>query len=691
MKMRLYAATVTLLVLMLAGSRPSSADEGMWTFDNPPLKLLKDKYNFTPTTQWLDHIRLSSVRFNDGGSGSFVSPNGMVITNHHVAFGQLQKVSTAQKDYVKEGFYAKTQAEELKCPDLELNILVSMENVTGRVQGSVKAGMTEKQALDARKGEQAKIQKESLDKTGFRSDVVSLYEGGEYWLYRYKKYTDVRLVFAPEQQTAFFGGDPDNFTFPRYDLDFALLRVYENGRPVQSKEYLKWNAKGAADGDLVFVSGNPGATERGLTVAQLQTDRDLVYPLRLSRYKRELQALRAYSSRGTEQARQAAEEIFGLENTVKAFTGEFNGMDKALFDKKTKEEAELRAKVAANPEWSRQYGGAWDSIAAATKKQTELFKPQQFRSISTASNLAGLARQIVIYVAEIKKPDAERLSGYHDSQIEELKFYLFSPAPIYPDYEEAMLTFSLQDSLGQLGPNDPWIKTVLNGKTPAQVATEVIRGTKLTDAAVRKALAEGGEAAVNASTDPLIVLARKVDPFFRDIRKQFEENVESVTTAASEKIAKARFAIYGKAVYPDATFTLRLAYGAVQGYPMNGTKAPSKTTFYGLFDRSASFDNKPPFNLMPKVAQRKDQIDLSTPLDFVLTADIIGGNSGSPVINRNGEFVGLIFDGNIESLTGNFEYLEETNRAVAVHSAAIIEALRKIYDAPAVANELEGK
>jgi Peptidase S46 len=688
-KFRLLGLITLGSILGVAG--PSAADEGMWTFDNPPLKLLQDKYNFTPTTQWLDHIRLSSVRFNDGGSGSFVSPNGLVITNHHVAFGQLQKVSTPEKDYVKEGFHAKTRAEELKCPDLELNVLVSMENVTSRVQGAVKSGMTEKQALDARKAEQAKIQKESLDKTGLRSDVVSLYQGGEYWLYRYKKYTDVRLVFAPEQQMAFFGGDPDNFTFPRYDLDFALMRVYENGQPVQSKEYLKWNTKGAADGDLVFVSGHPGSTERGLTVAQLTLDRDLLYPTRIGRYKRWLAALRAYSARGPEQARQAADDIFGLENSLKAVSGELNGMDKALFDKKTKEESELKSRVNANPEWKRQYSDAWDAITAATKRQADLTKLQQFRSMSTASNLASLARQIVVYAAEIQKPDTQRLSGYHDSQLEELKFYLFSPAPIYPDFEEAMLTFSLQDSLDQLGPNDPWVKAVLNGKTPAQVASETIRGTKLMDPAVRKSLVEGGAAAVNASTDPLIVLARKIDPFFREIRKQYEDTVESVLTSSGEKIAKARFAIYGKSVYPDATFTLRLAYGAVKGYPMNGTKAPSKTTFYGLYDRSASFDDKPPFNLTPRFQGRRERIDLSTPVNFVMTADIIGGNSGSPVINRNGEFVGIIFDGNIESLTGNFVYLEEANRAVAVHSAAIIEALRKAYDAPAVADELEGK
>jgi hypothetical protein len=673
-----FRASVLFFLLVSSGSIAGRADEGMWTFDNPPLKQLKDKYNFTPTQQWLDHIRLSSVRFNDGGSGSFVSPNGMVITNHHVALGQLQKASTAQKNYVKDGFYAKSQSEELKAADLELNVLVSMENVTSRVQGAVKAGMTDKQALDARKAEQARIEKESVDKTGLRSDVVSLYSGGEYWLYRYKKYTDVRIVFAPEQQAAFFGGDPDNFTFPRYDLDFALFRVYENGRPVQSKEYLKWNTKGAADGDLVFVSGHPGSSERGLTLAQLQEDRDVLYPLRLARYRRELKALREYAARGSEQARQAADMIFGFENSLKAVDGEYKGMDKALFDKKAKEEADLRAKVDANPEWRNDYGHAWDDIAGVTKRQGELAKLQQFRSISSSSDLASLARQIVVYAAEIKKPDPERLNGYHDSQLEELKFYLFSPAPIYPELEEAMLTFSLQASKDGLGPDDPWVKAILDNKTPAQVASEAIRGTKLADPAARKALVEGGEAAVNASKDPLIVLARKAEPFFRELHKEYEENVESALTGAEEKIAKARFAIYGKSVYPDATFTLRLAYGTVKGYPMNGTQAPSRTTFYGLYDRSASFDNKPPFNLMPRFIQRREKLDLSTPLNFVATADIIGGNSGSPVINRNGEFVGIIFDGNIESLTGNFVYLEETNRAVAVHSAAIIEALRRL-------------
>jgi hypothetical protein len=673
-----------LLVLVLAGSVLLTADEGMWTFDNPPSAKLKERYGFTPEPQWLDHIRLSSVRFNDGGSGSFVSPNGLVITNHHVVFGQLQKLSNAQKDYVRDGFHARTQSAELKCPDLELNVLVSMENVTARMQGGVNPGMTERQAFDARRAEQARIQKESLDATGLRSDVVSLYRGGEYWLYRYKKYTDVRLAFAPERQAAFFGGDPDNFTFPRHDLDFALLRAYENGRPVSTEDYLRFNTKGAVESELVFVSGHPGRTNRELTVAQLETQRDLIYPARLASVNRQLRVLRDYAARGAEQARQAADRIFGLENALKALTGEYRGMDRNLFEKKQREESDLRSRVEANPEWKRQFGDAWAVTAAAEKKRPELFKFQQFRTLGSASDLAQFAQQIVLYVVEIRKPDSERLDGYHDSQLEELRFYLFSPAPIYPELEEVLLANSLQASMDQLGEDDPWVKAIMDQRKPAEVAAQAMRGTKLSDPAFRKSLIDGGEAAVAASTDPLLVLARKSDPFFRETRKAFEDNIESALASAAEKIARARFGAFGKSVYPDATFTLRLGYGTVQGYPMNGTRAPHKTTFYGLYDRAASFDYKPPHDLAPRLMERRDRIDLSTPLNFVATLDIIGGNSGSPVINRDGEFVGIIFDGNIESLTANF-----SNRAVAVHAAAIIEALRKVYDARALADEIE--
>jgi hypothetical protein len=666
------------------------AEEGMWTFDNPPVKLLQERYGFTPTPEWLEHVRLSSVRFNDGGSGSFVSPRGLVLTNHHVALGQLQKVSTPQRDYVKAGFHARTAAEELKCPDLELNVLVSLEDVTARVQGAVKPGMSEEEALKARKAESAKIEKESLEATGLRSDVVPLYSGGEYWLYRYQKYTDVRLVFAPEQQIAFFGGDPDNFTYPRYDLDFALFRVYANGKPVDSKHYLRWSAQGAADGELVFVSGHPGSTDRLTTMAGLETLRDYILPATLKTLNRRLGVLRQYAAQGPEQKRQATRMIFGIENSLKAFTGEYSGLlDKALLAKKQQEESEFRARVAANPEWAKAYGPAWDAVAGAEKELREKAKPYRFRSLRRrGSQMAELALQIVQYVMEVKKPDGERLDDFHDSQLESLRFRLFSPAPLYPEMETVLLTNSLQESLDELGAQDPFVKAALAGRSPGEVAQEVIAGSKLTDPAVRRSLVEGGEAVVQASADPLIVFARRIEPVVREMRKWYEDNVESVETTAGEKIGKARFAVYGKSAYPDATFTLRLGYGSVKGYPMNGTQAPPMTTFYGLYDRAYSFGLKGPYELPARYLERKEKLDLRTPLNFVSTCDIIGGNSGSPVINRNAELVGLIFDGNIESLVGAYVYDDTANRAVAVHSAAIIEALRKLYDAGVLADEL---
>jgi peptidase S46-like protein len=699
MKLKHWRSRLALFVILVlcsltwVGSSRSLADEGMWTFDNPPLKQLKERYGFTPTKEWLDHVRLSAVRFNDGGSGSFVSPNGLVLTNHHVARGQLQKISTPQKDYVTDGFYARKQTEELQTKDLELNVLVSMENVSARVQGAVKQGMGEQQALEARNAEIAKIEKESLDATGLRSDVIPLYQGGEYWLYRYKKYTDVRLVFAPEQQIAFYGGDPDNFTFPRYDLDLAIFRVYEDGKPVESRNYLKWNAKGAADGELVFVAGHPGSTDRLDTMAQLETLRDYNYPQILKTIKRRLAVLKQYSALGQEQARQAQSLIFSLENAMKALSGEYEGLlDKNIMAKREKEERDFRALVESKPEWKEAYGNAWSAIATAEKEYLSKFKQLRFRSLQRSfSELAGYAQNIVRYVAEVKKPDSERLDGYHESQLSSLKFELFSPAPVYPSLEERLLADSLQESLSELGPDDPFIKEALGGRAPADEARRLITGTKLADPAFRKSLVEGGEAAVASSGDPLIVWMRKLDPILREMRKWSEDNVSSVETSAGEKIGKARFAVYGKTIAPDATFTLRLSYGTVKGYPYNGTVAPPLTTFYGLYDRAYSFNHKAPFDLPARYREHKDKLDLSTPLDFVTTNDIIGGNSGSPVINRNGELVGLIFDGNIESLVGRFVYNDEKNRAVAVHSAAMIEALRKLYDAGALADELEGK
>jgi hypothetical protein len=684
----LRTALVVFVASVFTGAVP--AEEGMWTFDNPPTKLLQQKYGFTPSQAWLDHIRLACVRLNDGGSGSFVSPDGLLLTNHHVARGQLQKNSTKEHDYIRDGFYAATQAEEMKSPDLEVNVLQSMEDVTPRVMAALRGARTPEEEFAKRKAAIAEIERESLQRTGLRSDVVTLYQGGEYWLYRYKKYTDVRIVFAPEDQAAFFGGDPDNFTYPRHDIDMALFRVYENGKPIQTKDYLKWNPLGAKDDELVFVAGHPGSTSRLDTLAQLEVERDIVEPNVLKLLRHRIDVLKKYSARGPEQAREAASDIFRLENSLKAYQGRLEGLqDKAVMDGKRKNEDAFRAAVMAKPEWKAAYSAAWDEIAQAQKKAGTRLKERWFHT--TDSDLALVAMNIVQYVAEVGKTDAERLPGFHEAQLESLRFEMFSPAPIYPGLETARIAGQIQQDLDEMGPNDPFVKILLDGKTPQAAAEALVKGTKLFDAEFRKKLVDGGEAAIAASTDAQIVLARKLDPLRREFIKWNEDNVASVTQRAGERLGKARFAVYGKTTYPDATFTLRLSYGQVKGYPMNGTQAPSKTTFYGLYDRAQSFDYRGPWELAARYKEGRSKLDLATPLDFVTTNDIIGGNSGSPVINRNGELVGLIFDGNIESLVGDFVYNGEANRAVAVHSAGMTEALKKLYNCPGLMKELLGQ
>ena len=667
-------------------------DEGMWTFDNLPIKLLKEKYGFVPTQEWLDHLRLSSVRFNDGGSGAFVSKDGLVLTNHHVALGQLQKMSAEGKDYVKEGFFARSRQEEIACPDLELNVLVSLEDVTAKIAKAVDPEAAQKDQNEQRKAEISRITKASTEQTGLRSDVVELYQGGEYWLYRYKKYTDIRLVMAPEIQAAFYGGDPDNFTYPRYALDFAFFRVYEGEKPLMIDHFLKWSADGAAEGDMVFVSGHPGHTDRLKTAAQLEYERDFGLPLYLEIAKKKRRDYYDYARKGPEQERRSKDRIFGVENAIKAVSGEYEGLlDPALLKALKAAEDSLREAAAgakADP-ILKAARSSWDKIAKAQKALGERRLQTAYRRFD-ATKVAGLANTIVRYAAEAAKPNDKRYEEFRESNLESLRLRLFSPAPIYPDMEEHLLARTLEDALDKLGPKDEFVTAALGGGSPAQVAHRLIAGTKLFDPAERKKLVEGGEKAAAASTDALIVWARGLDYVYRAQRKWYEDEIESVFIAEGNRVAKARFAAYGKTTYPDATFTLRLSYGRVAGYELGTTFVAPFTTFHGLFDRAVGTGEKPPFDLAPRVKAAKSKLALDTKLNFVTTNDIIGGNSGSPVIDRKGEFVGLIFDGNIQSLVGRYAYEDSRNRAVAVHSSAILEAARKIYGMNALALELTG-
>ena len=669
------------------------ADDGMWTFDNPPRKQWKEHYKFEPTDAWLEHVRLASVRLNDGGTGAFVSADGLMITNQHVASGQLQKVSSKEKDYTKEGFYAQTNDQELKCPDLECNVLVSYEDATARVQSAVKPGASDKEASEQRKSAIAAIEKEATAKTGLKCDVISFYSGGEYWLYRFKKYTDIRLVFAVEEQTAFFGGDYDNFTYPRYDLDVAFFRAYEDGKPAKTPHYFKWSATGASDGEFVVLPGNPGSTARLLTLAQIQYQRDVGNPLVKQVWTSRRDALLRYAERGAEQARQAGATTRSLNNSLKRLVGQQQGlMNPRMMAKKEAEEKTLRDAVAQKADVQKAYGDAWNQIGAAYRELPAMAARIAFSDLKL-SRLGTIASQLVRYAEEIKKPNDKRYDEFRDSKLESFTFALMSPAPIYPEMEEAVLTAWLEEGLKTLGPNDPFIKAALGGSTPALVARQAVSKTQLGNTALRYSLRLGGADAIAKSDDPMIALARRVEPITRELRAWNEEHILNVEASAGEKIAKARFAVYGKTLPPDANFNLRISYGRVLGYEEDTTLVPYKTTFFGLYDRARSFDEKPPYDLPRRYRESKDKLDLATPLNFVYTADTIGGNSGSPVINRNGEFVGINFDSNVQKLPNRYWYVDEAEggRAVGVHSAAIIEALKKLYGADKLVSEILGQ
>jgi hypothetical protein len=677
----------------MANFSPLLGDEGMWLFNNPPKAHLKAKYNFEPTDAWLNHLQKSSVRFNSGGSGSFVSANGLVMTNHHVAADALQKMGTKDRNYYRDGFHAKTYAEESKCEAMELNVLMSIEDVTERVNASSKAGAKAEDSFAARRAVISEIEKESLDKTSLRSDVVTLYQGGAYHLYRFKKYTDVRLVFAPEQQIAFFGGDPDNFEYPRFDLDMAFFRVYENDKPAKIEHFLKWSKAGAKEDELVFVSGHPGKTNRLNTVDELQYFRDIGYPFLLNRLNRWEVLLNAFSGRSEENARQAKEFLFGVQNSRKARVGGLGGLlDPELMARKQAYELKLKEAVAKDAKLA-DAKTAWDKVTASEKIRAELIKPYTVLEGAAGFNceIFGIARTLVRAAEEKPKKNQERLREFRDSALESMELQLFSEEPIYDEYEIVKLADGLSFMASILGYKHPIVVSSLAGKSPQQRAAELVLGSKLKDVNERKKLYKEGTKAITASKDPILLLALAVDAESRKIRKRMELEVEEPKRQAYAEIAKVKFALEGTSTYPDATFTLRLAFGTVKGYEENGKKVPAETYYSGLYERSAEHLNKSPFDLPQRWIDKKGKLDMKVPLNFVCTADIIGGNSGSPVVNKDAEVVGLIFDGNIQSLVLDFAFTEEQGRAVSVHSQGMIEALRKVYEATNVADELEGK
>ena len=665
------------------------ADEGMWLYNHPPRELLLKKYGFELTDAWLEHLQLSSVR--PGASAEFVSQDGLVLSNHHVGSRAIQRLSIREHNYMRDGFYARTRAEELPCAGMELNVLVSIEEVTDRVKAAVKPGVSDEAAFQARRAVMAAIERESMDQTGLKSTVVTFYQGGQYHLYRYRKYTDVRLVFAPEEQIAFYGGDPDNFEYPRFDFDVCFFRAYENGQPARTSHYLKWSKAGPAENDLVFVSGNPGRTDRLRTIAELEAQRDREIPRTLERLARLEVLLSSYSARSQENARRARTDLFGIKNSRKARNGALAGLlDPKLMEQKRAAEQQLRAAVSGNPALAEAQG-AWDRIAQAQKAIAEQAVDYDLLERGQAFNtpLFTYARQLLRAAEEQPKPNGERLEEYRESARVSFELQLLAEQPIYNDLETLKLADSLTSLVESLGWTHPVVQRILAGQSPRERAAAAVRGSKLASAAVRRQLYKGGPSALSQADDPMIELARLVDPEARAVRKTVEVQQEAVRRAHAQ-IGQARYALEGASNYPDATGTLRLSFGAVKGYQQEGQAVPFQTTFAGLYERARQQNYRPPFDLPPRWVAAQKKLNLTTPLNFVCTADIIGGNSGSPVVNRAGEFVGIIFDGNIQSLDADFLYTEDQNRAVCVHSSAIIEALRKVYDARPLADELLG-
>ena len=656
----------------------------MWTFDAPPLDYWQTRYGFSPDSAWLENVRLASIRLPNC-SASFVSADGLVMTNHHCARQCITDVSPRDTSYQEAGFTARTREEERRCPNLYVDQLVSIEDVTARVRSRVTAGGAGEQ-VEQREAAIGEIT-EACREGGNVCQVVALYNGGIYSLYRFTRYDDVRLVFAPEEAVSFFGGDPDNFTFPRYALDVTFMRVYRNGQPFRPANYLRWDDGGPEEGELVFVTGNPGSTGRLLTMAQLEYLRDVNYPFQLALIDRNLDVYRAVAEQSESARRRYENQIFSLENASKAITGYRSGLiDSTLMEQKAAFEQDFRRRVAADPELSRRYGGAWDSIAAAQERLAEIAERNSFYGVgySTALNLAlGLVR----LPSEAARPDSARLPQYRGDGLDNVRNILARPIELDTSVERRMIAAQLAAARERLGADDPFVRTLLGERSAEAAAAAVLKDTRIVDTAFRRRLVQGGARAVRESRDPLIRLAVRIDEIARPVAME-TARLNAAISANAERIGEAIFAAYGTSLPPDATFTLRISDGVVRSYPDNGTITPWRTSYYGLYERSVNFGNEEPFRLPERWMAAEGSLDLSAPLNFVSTNDIIGGNSGSPVIDREARVVGLIFDSNIQGLPNRFAFSEGQARSVSVHARGITEALRKVYGAGRIADEL---
>lgn len=685
-----------LLTLMVLPARAALADEGMWLFNHAPVDKIKETYGVTLTPDWLSHVQRSAVRLSTGGSGSLVSKTGLVLTNHHVASDMIAKLSTPERDLMSSGFFARSQDQELRCPDLEVLILWTIQDVTQRVKDAGTKGANEADANIARKKEIAAIESESLKATGMKSEVVTLYHGGRYHLYAYKRFTDVRLVFAPEASIAFFGGDTDNFEYPRFNLDCTLLRIYQDGKPLNPEHYLKVSTTGPGENEPVFVAGHPGHTQRQFTAEHFKYLRDFAVPSRLDRLHRSEVRATGFAGQSTEHARMIRDELLGIQNTRKVYTGLMSGLaDPGVMAAKIESESKLRAALptlaASDMPVSRAQFDAAASDLAKSLMHYRTFAPRHAligEWPMRAGELLPRAMHMVRLADERSKPNDLRLLEYSDARTESFEQQLFSPATIYDQLEIYHLESYLQWLVEKLGGDDQTVKTMLDGKSPRERARQLVAGCTFKDPAARRALVEGGKDAIMSSTDPLIVLARTIDPEARNLRQRYENQIEAVERSSYAAISAARFTAFGESTYPDATFTLRLAYGKVLGYQQDGAAIPAHTTFKGLFDRYQQRKGQPGFDLPQSWLSAQSTLDPSTPFNFVCTCDIIGGNSGSPVVNASGQLVGLIFDGNIQSLVADLYYEPVYNRAVAVDIRGMLESLRKVYHADNLVDEL---